>query len=146
MKLPLGPQEGLAQEQLWEPCSPGTLQEAASVSLNRRLNLLKMIAGGTVLTVVGVTALCIQANQPPNSSKGSSSAFLSGVECNSVIDQMPTYLNGKLDESSTEAMTCHLINCAQCRRQYTQLCCNSHPNCVSRPSKPKFKATPCALR
>lgn len=149
MKCPIGPEQGSAEDPQWEPCSPGVLHEAAATapSIHRRA-LLKLIAGGTVLTAVGggVAIGLSQAESQTKSNKPGGNPFLGGIACISVLDQMPNYLNGKLDDQITERMTSHLIDCPDCRREYTQLCCNSDPGCVSRPSKPQFKMTPCSLR
>ena len=141
-----GPQKGSDQESQWVPCSTGLLRQAALDSLlSRRRTLLKLIAGGTGLAAIGGgTAIGLMLSDTKSGSKKPGANPLGGLACISVFDQMPKYLDGALEEQLTEQITAHLMDCLKCRQMYKKMCCNSDPDCVSRPRKPKFRSSSCS--
>ena len=128
-------------EQGWRPCSRGILQQVAEVELNRRRKILKLIAGGTALAAVGGgvgLGVFLDKKQPADKRNGL--PMYGGVVCASVMDLMPSFLEGKLDEDMAQRTTVHLMDCLKCRKMYDQLCSEVDPE--SRPKNPKFKTTP----
>ena len=118
----------------WEPCSPGVIQETATVSLGRRA-ILKLVGGSAILvalaggTAVGLFLSDATATPEP-----------SGMSCLAVQDHLLHYTQGKVSNDLEKVIHTHVMQCRNCKKVYNEMV-----KCPSRSKKPVFKA-PCANR
>lgn len=137
MKRPFKEERGSAGKQPWEPCSRGILSEAASAQLRRR-KFLKLIAGGTIVAAasagggVGLGVYSISNSVRPKNCL----PVVNGIACVSVVELMPNYIKGDLDELVSEQITAHLMKCVSCRDKYSELCRSIGEPSESRPKSP----------
>ena len=106
------------QEQEWSPCPAGELSKMIDTRRARKRRKVidrcaVVLASVMGLVAVGGFALGLFTPDP--------AAAPASIACSEVLDHLPEYVRGTLDDSLQQRMATHLDHCPSCHSHYEEL-------------------------
>ncbi|GAB5405614.1 MAG: hypothetical protein Aurels2KO_38450 [Aureliella sp.] len=105
----------------WTPCEPGTLTQYATARVESGAKASSMkIAGLSLAVACGLVAVIFSSSLflPNGGDSNAELPYLGGLACTAVVDSMPDYFEGSLDEETHRKTTKHLLDCPACLAKF----------------------------
>lgn len=106
------------QEQDWSPCPTGELSKMIDTRRARKRRKVIDRCAVVLASVMGVVAIggfALGLFTPDPAAAPAS------IACSEVLDHLPDYVRGTLDDSLQQRMAAHLDHCPSCHSHYEEL-------------------------
>ncbi|MCA8996403.1 MAG: zf-HC2 domain-containing protein [Planctomycetaceae bacterium] len=104
--------DGEKSPEEWSPCPKGTLVQFSCRQCRKRL--LKKIERGLEVTIVLIVAVTAGWFVTQRMSVEVPKHDYAGINCQEVIDVLPTYIDGSADPQLVRQIDAHLAACPRC--------------------------------
>ncbi|MFT7641659.1 MAG: hypothetical protein ACI9G1_003410 [Pirellulaceae bacterium] len=102
-------------EQEWQPCPQGLLDEVALAQKASRVRRISPLISSAIAIAACILILAYTAQFLQSSSSGEN---LGGITCTTAIAHMKAYHSQQLSVQDAQAVDDHLAACPSCRKTY----------------------------